>query len=106
MRTWNAHECCFVLAGIIFVLAIVVIGAGIINFFVARQECLEYEETYEVLHYVIENGTDLENAGLVSTAMKYNKWLIQANADKKMWGRLSKYYYCDLDNLEYMRVAD
>lgn len=102
---WDFDDICWGIVALSLVIALLFIGSGFLVSYAAKKKALEYQETYKVLQSVIANGTDLENAGLTQTVMKYNDWLVKANTDKEMWGCLSVYAFVDLGSLQYIQVS-
>ena len=85
-----------VLGLVIFIFGLICIVAPI----EARDEMAVWTEFVEIAEETFDSANELEKIGIAGDVVKYNKWLAEARASKKLYGNWSSYYFCDIDSLQ------
>ena len=85
-----------VLGFVIFIFGLICIIAPI----EARDEMAVWTEFAEMAEETFENAEEYEKYGIAGDVAKYNIWLAEARASKKLYGNWSRYYFCDIDSLQ------
>jgi hypothetical protein len=70
----------------------------------AKNECAKWEEFAPMAQEIFDGADTAQQIVLVDKLVEYNTWLAEARASQKLWGSWSQYYYCDLSNLEYIKL--
>lgn len=102
IRDYFEWELWGILTAFFLVVTVLLIVGGGLSIANAKEEFFQFKNTAEILKDVIESGSNLENVGVMQNVLAYNDWLTSARANKSLWGRFSRYYYCDLDSLDYI----
>lgn len=66
----------------------------------AEEEYEQFLVTQDVFEQVYVAENELENIKLTETIIEMNQWLVEAKASKKTYGRFSRYYYLNVEDLE------
>ena len=92
-----------IIAGVMFALCIVNLGAGVRYENIAKYEVACCENDYEVLEYVATTSYANDMAGFADKIYEHNKRVMEIKTNKETLGILSPYYHIDINNLQYYR---
>ena len=102
---WSNHEeIKTVLTAILSIALCVFLLVSIIFPITAKNECAKWEEFAPMAQEIFDGADTAQQIVLVDKLVEYNTWLAEARASQKLWGNWSQYYYCDLSNLEYIKL--
>lgn len=81
------------------------IFVGLIAPLEAKQEFEAFKITQEIVTTAYEQGKEYENATITTAIIEANKWYAEAKGNKATYGKFSKYWYIDFNEVSPISVS-